>query len=203
MACIHKFSNDLYLERIDFEATTLIVGTFNPGWDNLSNYAQWFYGRTNNNYFWDVLPRLYENINLRLEPHNEWKIFCRRHKIALTDLIYSIDDADCNNPIHINHLKNYRDDAIARYFQQFTDVNIPTILANHPGIAHIYLTRQLGSDFWQQKWLPIAQYCNENNIKIQTLLTPSGSARFQIPKDMDAALRDFIFTNWQKCWHSL
>ena len=30
MACIHKFANYLYLERIDFEPTTLIIGTFNP-----------------------------------------------------------------------------------------------------------------------------------------------------------------------------
>ncbi|WP_411726187.1 hypothetical protein [Methyloglobulus sp.] len=42
MACIHKFASDLNLEQIDFEPTTLIVGTFNPGWDNLGNYAHGF-----------------------------------------------------------------------------------------------------------------------------------------------------------------
>ncbi|MEQ1484159.1 hypothetical protein [Methyloglobulus sp.] len=203
MPCIHKFANDLNLERIDFEPTILIVGTFNPGWNNLGNYAQWFYGRTNNNYFWDVLPRLYENSNLRLVPCAEWKAFCSHHKIALTDLIYSIDDADSDNQTHINQLKNYRDDAIARHFHRFTLVDIPAILENHPTITHAYLTRQTSANFWQQKWLPIVQYCNENGIKTQILLTPSGSARFQMPKSTDITLRDFIFKRWQNSWHSL
>ncbi|NOU20388.1 MAG: hypothetical protein HOO93_01120 [Methyloglobulus sp.] len=203
MACIHKFASDLNLDCLDFEPTTLIVGTFNPGWENLGNYAQWFYGRTNNNYFWDVLPRLYENSNLRLARHTEWKAFCSRHKIALTDLIYSIDDADSNNQAHINQLKNYRDDAIARHFHQFTLVSIPAILENHPTITHVYLTRQTTADFWQQRWLPIVRYCNENSIKTQTLLTPSGSARFQMPKGVDITLRDFIFNRWQNSWYPM
>ncbi len=203
MACVHKFASDLNLERIAFEPTTLIVGTFNPGWDNLGNYAQWFYGRTNNNYFWDVLPRLYENINLRKAHHKEWKAFCSRHKIALTDLLYSIDDADSGNQEHIGHLKNYRDEAISRHFRQFTEVNIPAILYSHPSITHVYLTRKLSNNFWQQKWLPIVQYCKENDIKTQALLTPSGSARFQIPKGVAMSLSDFIFNRWKISWHSL
>jgi hypothetical protein len=203
MACVHKFANYLKLERIDFDPTVLIVGTFNPGWDNLGNYAQWFYGRTNNNYFWDVLPRLYENSNLRLAPNTEWKAFCSRHKLALTDLIYSINDADSSNQAHIEHLRHYRDDAIARHFHQFTGVNITAILANHPSITSVYLTRQLSGDFWQQKWLPIVQYGEANGLKTQTLLTPSGSARFQMPKGVDISLRDFIFKSWQNSWHSM
>jgi hypothetical protein len=204
MACIHKFADDLHLDRLDFEPTTLIVGTFNPGWENLGNYAQWFYGRTNNNYFWDVLPRLYGYSSVRQAHHTEWKAFCRRHKIALSDLIYSIDDADSGNPTHIGHLKNYRDDAIARHFGQFSLVDIPAILANHPSILHVYLTRQVkNTDFWQNSWLPIAQHCQLNGIKAQTLLTPSGSARFQMPKNEAITLRDFIFNQWQKHWHIL
>jgi hypothetical protein len=202
MACIHKFASDLNLERIDFEPATLIIGTFNPGWDNLDNYAPWFYGRTHNNYFWDVLPRLYENINLRQAPHTEWKAFCSRNQVALTDLLYSIDDADSNNEAHVRHLKNYRDDAIARYFQHLTEVNIRAILENHPTITHVYLTRH-ASGLWQQKWLPIAQWCHKNSITAQTLLTPSGSARFQMQKNVDSSLRDFIFKQWQHKWHTL
>lgn len=202
MTCLHKFASDLKLERLDFEPTTLIIGTFNPSWDNLGNYAQWFYGRTHNNYFWDVLPRLYENTNLRRACPSEWKVFCHRHKIALTDLLYSIDDADSHNHTHIQHLKTYRDDAIAKYFQQFTEVNIPNLLENHPTINHVYLTRQ-ATGFWQQKWLPILQYCKKNELTAQTLLTPSGSARFQMQKSVDSVLRDFIFKRWQNSWHSL
>jgi hypothetical protein len=202
MACIHKFAKDLNLERIDFEPTTLIIGTFNPSWDNLGNYAQWFYGRTHNNYFWEVLPRLYGNINLRQAHPKEWKAFCSYHKIALTDLLYSIDDAESLNPAHIEHLKNYRDDAIVRYFQQFTEVNILSLLENHPSITHVYLTRNVAG-FWQKKWLPITQYCQEHTKIAKTLLTPSGSARFQMQKSGDNSLSDFIFKQWQKNWHGL
>jgi hypothetical protein len=203
MACTHKFANDLYLERIDFKPATLIISTFNPSWNSLANYASWFYGRTNNNYFWDTLPRLYENINLRQSNQKEWKAFCHRNKIALTDLIYSIDDADSNNQTHIDHLKHYSDDLIARHFHNFTEVNILTILAKHPSIAHVYFTRQLSGKFWQEKWLTIALYCQDNGIKTQILITPSGSARFQMPKGVDITLRDFIFKQWQSCWHPL
>ena len=203
MACIHKFAEDLKLDRLTFEPTTLIIGTFNPGWDNLGNYAPWFYGRTNNNFFWDVLPRLYENADLRKATHNDWKAFCNRHNIALTDLILSIGDAESGNQQHIQHLKNYRDDAIAKHFREFTLVNIIEILESHPSIKHVYLTRQISAGFWRQKWLPIAHYCNGHGISAQALLTPSGSARFQMPKLTDIALRDFIFKEWQNSWHHL
>jgi len=47
MACNHKFIEYLNLENLDFEPTTLIVGTFNPEWP-AGNQAEWFYGRTHN-----------------------------------------------------------------------------------------------------------------------------------------------------------
>jgi hypothetical protein len=202
MACIHKFSNDLNLERLDFAPTTLIVGTFNPGWDNLGNYAPWFYGRTNSNYFWDALPRLYENNSLRQASVTEWKAFCKRNRIALTDLIYSIDDADANNSGHIAYLSSYRDDLIAKYFKRLTYVDIPGILAKKNTIKHIYLTRGINAAFWRQRWQSIENYCEKYGIKTQTLLTPSGGARFQMPKDKNISLRDFIFQQWENSWHS-
>jgi len=55
MACQHKFKDDLNLQNIDFELSTLIVGTFNPAIEG--NKAEWFYGRFDNN-FWDVLFEL-------------------------------------------------------------------------------------------------------------------------------------------------
>lgn len=203
MACLHKFAVNLNLEQLTFEPTTLIVGTFNPGWDNLGNYASWFYGRTNNNYFWDVLPRLYENNSLRQATHSDWKAFCHRHKIALTDLIYSIDDADSGNPQHVQQLKNYRDDAIVKYFRQFTLVDIPKLLAIHTAIEHVYLTRSINDLFWRQRWRPVADYSQVHEIKTKTLLTPSGGARFQIPKGVKISLGDFIFAQWRNSWYSL
>jgi hypothetical protein len=203
MPCIHKFASDLNLERIAYEPTTLIVGTFNPDWDNLGNYAQWFYGRTQNNYFWDVLPRLYGENPLRQASASEWKAFCKRHKIALTDLIFSINDADNDNIYHIDYLKNYRDDLIAKHFRQFTFTDIPRLLAKHPTIRHVYLTRSINDPFWRRLWQPVESHCQKHGIKTKTLLTPSGGARFQLPKGVKVSLVDFIFEQWQRSWHSL
>lgn len=200
MPCLHKFITDLNLERLDFKPTTLIVGTFNPAWDNLGNYAQWFYGRTRNNYFWDVLPRLYGESPLRQTSPTEWKAFCSTYRIALTDLIASIDDADTNNPGHIDSLKNYRDDLIARHFRQFTFVDLSKLLTQHPTVKHVYLTRSINDAFWRQRWQAIEAYCQNNEIDCKTLLTPSGGARFRIPKGAKNSLDDFIFNQWQSKW---
>ncbi len=201
MTCVHKFSGDLTLENLHFQPTTLIVGTFNPGWDNLSNYAEWFYGRTRNNYFWEVLPRLYGETSLRQATPSEWKTFCKKHRIALTDLISAIDDAYYDNAAHIEYLKNYRDDLITRHFKRFTLVNIPNLIAKQPTITQVYLTRSINDRFWQRLWQPVADYSQNHGIKTQTLLTPSGGARFQIPKSANKPLSDFIFEQWRENWH--
>jgi hypothetical protein len=117
MACSHKFAEYLNLERIDFEPTTLIVGTFKPGWENINNNAPWFYGRTHdlngnqNNNFWDVLPRLYEEQSLINNDHNAWKDFCSRKKIAITDIIQKIEDALAIG--ELQHRRRNRDSALA------------------------------------------------------------------------------------------
>ena len=203
MACTHKFHQYLNLNNLDFEPTTLIVGTFNPGWDGLNNNAEWFYGRTRNNYFWDVLPRIYENTNLRNGDHNDWKGFCARNQIAITDLLASIDDANQNDPLHTAAISNYKDSDIANSFQQFTPVNIVNILNNNPSIRNVYLTRQPGIAFWDNLWNIIVNENAGNEINFQTLLTPSASARFQMNGNQGIGLRNFIFNNWQANWHQI
>lgn len=203
MACIHKFHEDLPLNRIDFKPSSLIIGTFNPGWDNLGNTAEWFYGRTRNNYFWDVLPRLYGEQPLRQALPSDWKAFCKQHRIALTDLIARIDDADIANPNHVAYLKDYRDDLIARHFHQFSFVDISSLLSQHPTIRQVYLTRSVNDLFWRRLWQPIDNYCQTHGISAKTLLTPSGRARFQMPQTKAMTLANFIFQQWQNNWHSL
>jgi len=203
MPCTHKFVHDLYLENIDFQTTTLIIGTFNPAWENLGNAAEWFYGRTRNNYFWEVLPRLYGEHSLRLALPCDWKTFCKTHRIALTDLIASIDDADPTNPDHIDYLKNYRDDLLAKHFKEFRFVKLPDLVGQHPTITQVYLTRSISGPYWRRLWQPFDDYCKKHEIKAKTLLTPSGGARFQISKDEDISLGDFIFQQWQAKWHSI
>jgi hypothetical protein len=79
MPCPHKFQKCLNLDKLDFAPETLIVGTFNPAWPE-DNYAEWFYGRTGNNYFWDVLAESSISLIMNLyEPrgltHVDWKTF--------------------------------------------------------------------------------------------------------------------------------
>jgi hypothetical protein len=222
MPCIHKFQEYLELNKgylnpelnkLDFEPITLIVGTFNPSWP-AENNASWFYGRTNNNYFWDVLPRLYNHIfNLREEGHNnpmEWREFCFNNQIAITDLISSINDADQNNEEHQNLINRYLDNDIANHFEDFTFTQIINILDHFPKIKNVYLTRQQGIELFDQRWAIIEQYSAENperNLHLRKLITPSASARFQIrpyrqahPEDM-TPLRNFIYNSWLEQWH--
>jgi len=203
MPCNHKFIDYLNLGRIDFEPTTLVVGTFNPSWDVLNNPATWFYGRTKNNYFWDVLPRLYENSNLRNDTHLAWKQFCVRNLLAITDLLQSIDDADSNDPSHVAALSDYSDLAIAKDFKKFTPVDIVNLLIENPKITNVYWTRKTGNDFWDKYWNTITDYCDQHGIRHRELLTPSGSARYQMQSGNGQTLRNFIFENWQAAWHPL
>lgn len=212
MACLHKFHEYLNLANLDFEPTTLIVGTFNPSWP-VGNNAKWFYGRVRNNYFWDVLPRLYNpGLNLRGSNTNDWKLFCSQNKIALTDIISSINNANENNPEHQDILRTYDDTSISDYFDDFTFTDISAILEENPTIKYVYLTRQEGITLFDQQWALVEQFRIENperNIRIRNLMTPSASARFQIksyklanPND-PTPLRNFIFQNWRQQWHNL
>ncbi|MBC3789396.1 hypothetical protein [Spirosoma utsteinense] len=173
MACPHKFQEYLTLEQLDFEPTTLIVGTFNPAWP-AGNYAQWFYGRTNNNYFWDVLPRLYQaDLNLRPGTVASWKQFCADKKIALTDMISSINDADQGVQLHNDKLANYTDAALATTFADFTFTDIVKLLRQHPTIKYVYLTRKPGISLFDDQWMLVENYGIEHGLHVRNLLTPS------------------------------
>jgi hypothetical protein len=222
MSCPHKFQEYLNLKKgylnadlnnLDFDPVTLIVGTFNPAWPD-SNNAQWFYGRTRNNYFWDVVPRLFGDIrNLRKGTNRNpetWKRFCHDHQIALTDIIYSIYDANPLNDEHKIILRSYLDSSIVDYFESFSFVDLCDILDEFQSIKNIYLTRQAGIPLFDQRWDLVEQYAVLNpgrNLHVRKLLTPSASARFQI-QDYRARhpqnptpLRNFIFEQWGENWH--
>lgn len=222
MPCLHKFRDYLNLEKgylnpqenlLDFNPTTLIVGTFNPSWPG-GNNADWFYGRVRNNYLWDVLPRLYNHEhNLRLNGNNdhlEWKKFCFKNKIALTDIINSINDAEDDIEEHQDILKTYLDSSIADYFNNFTFTNITALLDKFPSIKNVYLTRKEGIELFDEQWSLVEQYSLENpesQLHVKKLLTPSASARFQIrqyrqdnPYDI-TPLRNFIYQSWLENWH--
>ncbi|MCW3123707.1 MAG: hypothetical protein JWQ38_3199 [Flavipsychrobacter sp.] len=208
MPCNHKFQNELNLELIDYEPTTLIVGSFNPG-PPVNNTAGWFYGRTASNYFWDALPRLYGEESLINATPAEWKQFCRDKQIAITDLISSIDDAEPESREHQKILAGFSDDAIAYHFEDFTFVNIAQLLQRHPTIKNIYITRGTTEAFWRHLWNPITQYCNRNNIREGKLLTPSGDDTIyqhgayneQHPDKQVPLPQDYILMRWKQEWH--
>lgn len=214
MACKHKFLNELNLDEISYDPTTLIVGTFNPSWPEKNN-AEWFYGRTHdrngkqNNNFWDVLPRIYGEASLITAGPDEWKRFCEVKKIAITDLISSIEDANIASPQHLKILGSYSDNDIATKFKHHEFVNIVKLLNQHKTIQNVYLTRgATGEAFWRELWKPVINYSIKNKIRPSTLLTPSGNARFQHgkfnktnPSMKIDNLSDFILYSWKKVWH--
>ena len=201
MPCSHKFQNYLDLENLNFFPTTLIVGTFNPGWP-ANNYANWFYGRTGNNNFWEVLPRIYNELSLINHDDNQWKQFCSDKRIAITDLIRRIDDAEIAMPNHNKWLANYSDSNIANHFDGHIFVDVVELLINNPTINNVYLTRGVTEPFWANLWQPVRNYCDQNQIGCEELLTPSGNARFQLGRynalnpDNQLTLPNFIFMRW-------
>lgn len=208
MACKHKFYDDLFLEKLDFKPTTLIVGTFNPSWPE-GNEASWFYGRTKNNYFWEVLPRLYNETSMLDADINEWKKFCKKHSIAITDLIASINDAEEDNPEHEKILGRYSDSAIANTFKDFSTGHIKLILKISTSINCVYLTRRGQGKVWKKLWRDVEDECDKNGIiKREELLTPSMYARYQYGRDKKknkteaVKLEDYILEKWKSKWHT-
>ncbi|RYE26543.1 MAG: hypothetical protein EOP51_00305 [Sphingobacteriales bacterium] len=207
MPCDHKFKSQLDLSAIDYEPTTLIVGTFNPQWPT-NNTAEWFYGRTVTNCFWDVLPRLYGEQSLIEAGPAEWQQFCRDKQISLTDLIRSVEDAEAGNTNHVKMLGGFSDEAIEYNFEDFDFVNIVSILKLHPSIKNVYTTRGVTDAFWRHVWNPVAHYCSVNHLHERKLLNPSKEAAYQHevynrdhPDHTIERLEDFILMRWQQEWH--
>ncbi len=207
MPCNHKFLSHLNLERINYEPTTLIVGSFNPVWPD-SNTAGWFYGRTLESCFWDVLPRLYGEPSLIKAGPEAWQEFCRDKKIALTDLISTIEDADENSKKHQSILGGFSDKAIMYNFEDFAFTNIIKILQNHPSIQNVYITRGITEAFWRHLWNPAARYCNLNHLHERKLLMPSDDSAYhheahneKNPGDVIHRLEDYILRRWKGEWH--
>lgn len=215
MPCNHKFQQDLQLQHLDYEPTTLIVGTFNPAWPN-NNNAEWFYGRTHdangnqNNNFWAVLPRIYERESMIYATPEEWRQFCHDNQVAITDLITSVNDAEEHNLHHQEIMAGFADKALAENFHNFTFTNVVGLLQTHSTIQNVYLTRGATPAFWSRLWQPVRQYAALNGLRIRTLLTPSGYAFYQQgrynnanPEAPITELEDFVLMRWQERWHPL
>ncbi len=206
MPCRHKFIENLSCANVNYQPEILIIGTFNPEWP-ADNYANWFYGRTNNNYFWETLPRMFNEGSLRNLNHVDWKKFCSLKKIVITDLISSINDANEENPIHFEIISKFKDTEFAENFNDFEMTNILGILENNPTIKKVFFTRNPGVELFDNQIEIIHDFCNNNNIYFSHLMTPSKNARFQMrgwnPQmpDLDRNLSNFIYENWLDKWN--
>ncbi len=179
MPCHHKFINDLQLQYVDWEVKTLFIGTFNPGWSVCpNNNADWFYGRTQRNEFWCILPTVHLEASLLNGNRNNWIDFCRKNNIAVTDILESINNADPANEAHKQAICRFKDDELAQFDVTIND--IPAILENHPSIKQICVTRQTLPPFWENCFTNLVQYINQNpqrQIEVRYLRSPSRGAR--------------------------
>lgn len=178
MPCFHKFyghanhMNGAYGLLPNWDANTLIIGTFNPEdtWapNNLANY---FYGRLTN-YFWSILPKFVCEQAIDQQDIPTQINFLQRNRIALTDLLISINDA--NNPDHINWITNFRDNNLNLFNDlQWNTQNILDYIIDKNIIA-VYFTRIGDQEPFGQQISIIEDFCDRNRIINFRLHTPSG-----------------------------
>lgn len=186
--CIHKFHGDLKLEYVDWEVETLFIGTYNPGCcSKIENSAKWFYGRTQNNMFWNTLGFLYANNPTLGDNGNReiWVSFCKKYKIAVTDLIHEIIKLDLKKGTDKQDLcKGFSDSKLENYIKQEQIVSnyVEIIIRDNPQLKKLkcaYLTRRGTNKPWNDLWNPIKQICRKNKIYTATLTTPGGYNYFQ------------------------
>ena len=194
MACSHKFINDLLLQYTDWEVRTLFVGTFNPAWEVCSNnYASWFYGRTANNDFWNILSLIHGEATIDNGNRNEWIEFCRRNNLAVTDVLKNIIDADEQNVNHQRAICKFKDDELTNFQVQTND--IPRILRDKTEITQVCITRQTLPLFWERCFSQTFEWINnhpERNITVKFLRSPSRGAR----KGVAGNFTEFVANRW-------
>lgn len=193
MVCNHKFIEDLQLQYVDWEVKTLFIGTFNPGWPEcIGNNAEWFYGRTQRNEFWSILPCIHGQTSKLNGNRNAWIAFCQQHSIGITDIIESID-ANPNNAAHRSSICNFRDNELVNFNIKLND--IPEILKKHKSIKQICITRRSLNGFWKVCFKDTFEFIAQNrdrDVKIIRLRSPSRGAR----KGVKGSFSDFIAAKW-------
>lgn len=180
MACPHKFSNDLQLQYVDWEVKTLFIGTFNPGWIECpNNNANWFYGRTQRNDFWCILPTVHNQASLLNGDRNSWIEFCRKNNIAITDILETLNNADPLIDEHRSIICKFKDEELEQF--DITTNNIALILEQFRSIKQICITRQNPLPvFWEERFRGMFQFLDNNpqrGIQVRFLRSPSRGSR--------------------------
>ena len=174
MACRHRFYDKL---SPDWELEYLFVGTFNPSWDfNNAEQADYFYGR-NRNFFWRILPEVFENESLKNNHLIDKIEYLRKNKIGLTDLIISVDNANESSKVDVDNLTiGFSDNVLNNYILEFNTENIINLITkNSKPIKGVFLTRSTLNNINQirDEWAEIERFCLKNKINTNRLLTPA------------------------------
>ncbi|MBK6331074.1 MAG: hypothetical protein IPF62_11370 [Bacteroidetes bacterium] len=207
MACTHKFFGHLFHKSGNYglfpnwKYKTLIIGTFNPenAW-MATNSALYFYGRPRN-YFWKVLPCFTVSNPIPDPAINRLNINAQRdflisNKVALTDLLINILDADITRADHRQWIKSFKDADLQRFskFEWNTDHIIKQIQDEQ--VTHVYFTRlgtpnaNVAINSFENQMRIIEKYCNSKEIINKRLYTPSGQGLPGAPR------RDRLVKEW-------
>jgi hypothetical protein len=187
--CLHKFDEDLQLDYVTWEVNTLFIGTFNPGCCKEGNSAEWFYGRIKRNMFWNTLGHIYEQNPLLGTEGNpaDWKAFCKRNKIAVTDLIKSVNKVVTDDLIQAL-CNNFSDSKLEPLILQDNVIpaRISNLIEQSPKLQSlkcVYFTRATTNKAWNILWVPIANVCKQRKIHKVKLVTPGGFNYFKFSKN--------------------
>ena len=201
MACKHRFLGYHAEGSLlpDWPVAYLFIGTFNPGWDfDKGEHAPYFYGRTRNNYFWDLLPMLWGQSPLRQAPVSRWLAFLQAQRIGLTDMITSIQDADPHNPLHVRWLQDRSDSNLVRFRQlTYHTAAIKQYMAiHHAHLKGIFVTNKKAPGPIEAEIQQVAAAAQRYQLPFVRLMTPSGAARFHLPKG--SKLLTGLFRAWKE-----
>lgn len=200
MPCIHRFLGK-YIDNSLFpnwDYDYLFIGTFNPGWTfEKGQNAKYFYGRTRNNYFWDLVPEIWDGVKMRKMDFKRWEDFLKKNRIGVTDIIKKIIDADYTNSIHVEKLFKKTDTGLVTFKKICwnTDEIITRIISKEK-LKAIFFTNQKSPDIIEAEIREIEQVAIQNKIPFVRLVTPSSGARFRFPKG--AKLYPTLFSEWQR-----
>ena len=201
------------LETTPYKPEVLFLGTFNPDTDEVSNKADFFYGR---NWFWPALFNLFEFKSLKyikqrkfhtpLEPTLKQILeFSSKHKLTFADLIQEIEISKetkykiVKNKVFIEDesfdLINDGDLSKLNNHGQvvWSTENVITYLRQNETIKSVYLTRKPCEPFLTE-WKKIMEYDFNRKINFYKIFTPSGQGLKGSPR-ISSLIKHWAMTN--------
>ncbi|MEH6745788.1 MAG: hypothetical protein V7670_03030 [Maribacter arcticus] len=196
-------THNAVLDITPYQPKVLFLGTFNPATDEVSNVADFFYGR---NWFWPILFNILEHKQQvfyksqrkfsfpKLEPSLPTILeFIAKHQISFADLIAEVlpgkeDICLAKNKIIYNgdNFDLIKDGDLVKLDKQgeidWTTKPIIEYIKNNPSIETIYYTRKSSKPFnkiFEQIELQFA----DRNVKVKYLFTPSGQGLKGSPRN--------------------